>query len=167
MESGRPEVADVAPVPRPTARVLLIDGRDRVLLFLMNSDDGQVFWCPPGGGVEPGETHEQAARRELIEETGWSDPVLGPHLGDRRHVVAWGGVTYDCRERWYLARVESLVVDRSGWTQEEAVEMTAARWWTSDELARTHDRLVPADLAGVVQHLLADGPPSRPWRLGT
>ncbi len=147
--------------------MLLFDGRDRVLLFLMNSDDGQVFWCPPGGGVEPGETHEQAARRELVEETGWADPVVGPHIGDRRHVVAWGGVTYDCRERWYLARVDSLDVDRSGWTEDEVVDMTAARWWTPDELERTRDRLVPADLAGVVRRLLADGPPSRPWELAT
>jgi ADP-ribose pyrophosphatase YjhB (NUDIX family) len=155
-----------AGVLRPTARVLLIDGSDRVLLFLMNSDDGQVFWCPPGGGLDPGETYEQAARRELVEETGWSDPVLGPHIGNRRHVVAWSGVTYDCRERWYLARVDALDVDRRGWTAEEVADMTDARWWTQDELARTRERLVPADLAGIVAALLHDGPPVGPWELG-
>ena len=30
------------------------------------------FWAPPGGVVDPGETHEQAALRELQEETGFT-----------------------------------------------------------------------------------------------
>ena len=59
----------------------------------------------PGGGVESGETHEEAAVRELVEETGWAEPVIGPVIGHRRHVVTWSGVTYDCREQWFLARV--------------------------------------------------------------
>jgi 8-oxo-dGTP pyrophosphatase MutT (NUDIX family) len=151
---------------RPTVRVLLIDDADRVLLFHMHSDDGQVFWCPPGGGVESGETHEEAARRELTEETGWTAPDLGPEIGHRRHVVTWGGIVYDCRERWYLARVGRLTVDTSGFTDEERVTMTVHRWWRTSELAATAERLVPAGLADLVAGLLRDGPPSEPRPLG-
>ena len=75
------EPATPLAVERPTARVLLIDGRDRVLLFEMHTADGRVFWCPPGGGLEAGESHEQAALRELTEETGWRDPMIGPLIG--------------------------------------------------------------------------------------
>ena len=32
--------------------------------------EGDWAWCPPGGGLDPGETHAECARRELHEETG-------------------------------------------------------------------------------------------------
>lgn len=147
--------------------MLLIDDEERVLLFLMHSSDGQVFWLTPGGGLEPGETHEQAALRELAEETGWADPVLGPEIGTRRHLVAWGGVSYDVRERWFLARVDRLKVDRGGWTDDEKVDMVDVRWFSVADLAAATERLVPADLAELVPRLLAEGPPAHPLPLQT
>ena len=53
------------PYARRSARVILADSADRLLLF-----ESEGFWFTPGGGVEPGETIEQAATRELWEETG-------------------------------------------------------------------------------------------------
>ncbi len=32
--------------------------------------DGRDYWTLPGGGVQPDETPEQAAEREVLEETG-------------------------------------------------------------------------------------------------
>ena len=154
-------------VERPTARVLLIDALERVLLFEMHTADGRVFWCPPGGGLEPGESHEEAAVREVREETGWAVPVLGPVIGERRQVVTWNdGVTYDCPEVWFLARVDALEVDTSSWTDDERVDMGAHGWWTLEELETTTVELTPNDLATRVRSLLGDGPPAEPWRLG-
>lgn len=50
-----------------TAGILLLDGEGRILLQ-RRGDDGN--WCIPGGAVEPGETVEAAAIREVFEETG-------------------------------------------------------------------------------------------------
>ena len=49
------------------SRVMLVDG-DKVLLIRHTYVPG---WQFPGGGVDPGETIESAARRELLEETGY------------------------------------------------------------------------------------------------
>jgi ADP-ribose pyrophosphatase YjhB (NUDIX family) len=41
--------------------------QDRILM-VKHTMDGRDFYCLPGGGVDPGETPEEAALRELLEE---------------------------------------------------------------------------------------------------
>ena len=50
--------------------VYIFNPQKQVLLGLRKSQHGQGTWCPPGGHMEYGETNEQAARREVKEETG-------------------------------------------------------------------------------------------------
>ena len=56
--------------PVPAACVVLVDDRNRLLLVKRGVAPKQGMWCLPGGFVECGETPEQAALRELEEETG-------------------------------------------------------------------------------------------------
>jgi 8-oxo-dGTP diphosphatase len=53
----------------PAVSVALVCG-DRVLLVRRGRAPSLGLYAFPGGRVEPGETAEQAARRELFEETG-------------------------------------------------------------------------------------------------
>lgn len=59
-------------VIRRVAVVLLVDARGWLLLQLRGADApaSPGVWSIPGGGIEEGETPEEAARREMLEETG-------------------------------------------------------------------------------------------------
>jgi len=66
---------DTAPFAvRAVCGVVALDTQGRLLL-VRRADDGS--WGLPGGGVEPGESWSQAARRECREETGWLVRVTG------------------------------------------------------------------------------------------
>ena len=51
----------------PGVAAVIKDSAGRILLQEKSSDEG---WSLPGGAIEPGETPEQAVRREVREETG-------------------------------------------------------------------------------------------------
>ena len=67
------------------ASVALID-RDKVLLIQRARKPYFGMWSLPGGRLEPGETPEQAAQREVMEETGLNCfrlmPIRKMFLGD-------------------------------------------------------------------------------------
>lgn len=72
------------------ASVALID-RDRVLLIQRARAPWSGMWSLPGGRLEPGETAEQAAEREILEEVGLRAFALRPlrrmFLGDGKFVL--------------------------------------------------------------------------------
>lgn len=51
-------------------------GRARIAIIARRNRAGRVEWCLPKGHVEPGETLEQTAEREVAEETGITGRVL-------------------------------------------------------------------------------------------
>lgn len=106
--------------------VLVRDGR--VLLVKRASPPSQGMWAIPGGHVELGETLQQAAARELREETG---------------IIARAGTpiyTFDVIQRDKAGRVRFHYVIVDIWMEYIAGEVRAgddaaeARWITPQEL---------------------------------
>ena len=53
---------------RRTRAQCIVCGGDKILMVKHQHHKGKKWWCLPGGGVDPGETPELAALRELHEE---------------------------------------------------------------------------------------------------
>ena len=151
------------PPARRSARVILADGADRLLLF-----ESGGYWFTPGGGIEPGETIEQAATRELWEETGLliAADQLGPVVAETSGYADLGFAAGMFHDLFYFQRApEGFCVDTSGWQPLEASTMSGHRWWTVDEVAAAPKIVFPFELAPLARDLLAGRLPSRPIQL--
>jgi len=149
-------------IGRDAARVLLLDATDRILLVAHLPGDGRTVWTAPGGGLDPGETHEHAAARELREEIGIDAPI-GPWVWSRSATFTFRGVWLRQTERWFLARIERL--DATAIPLDDLATQ-GARWWALDELIATDEVLAPRALPEHLGALIRTGPPDEPLDVG-
>ena len=155
---------------RPAARVLLIDDRDCVLLFhvaLPQRPDDRL-WITPGGGLDPGETREDAALRELYEETGLRAIGLGPCIWKRRHTWQWEDRWIESDEWFYLLRAPSFDVVPTAPDEWEMQYVLGHRWWSVPDMISSRDKeiFVPRSLPELLPPILAGNVPGRPIQVG-
>jgi 8-oxo-dGTP pyrophosphatase MutT (NUDIX family) len=139
-------------VEETSAGGLVVDrteGAPRVALIGRVDRRGRLLWSLPKGHVEAGETHEDAAVREVEEETGIRGRVL----------AALGTIDY-----WFVAEdrrihktVHHYLLEASGGElSDEDIEVDEVAWVPLTEL---RDRLAYAGerrLADTAADLLAD-----------
>lgn len=141
----------MAPTPglRRTSRIILIDDGGAALLFFTAAPDSTRFarWIAPGGGVDPGESHEQAAIRELFEETGLVVDTVGEPVWSLDFDVAWDEADHDRgHAEYFVVRCERFDPVSTNWTESEHVDMTRHGWFTADALLRSGEPFEPYDL---------------------
>jgi G:T/U-mismatch repair DNA glycosylase/ADP-ribose pyrophosphatase YjhB (NUDIX family) len=140
----------IEPVEREATRGVVLDRDGRVLLVRFEHPvSGAVWWATAGGGVDEGESDEEALRRELLEEAGLREFEIGPLVHLREHTFSWAKRLIHQRERYYLVRVDRHVPAP---TIDLAPEgLTEVRWWTQAELADPVETVVPGDLLEVIR----------------
>lgn len=136
--------------------IVLNHGR---ILLNRCSDDGEIYYDLPGGGQHPLETMEDAVRREVLEETGYSividrfaalteeistDPHVLEHYPQYAHRIA----------HIFLAHPES---DVPGECTETDITQVESVWVTPEEADRLYLR--PLTLNGRFREILASEHP--------
>lgn len=143
--------------------MLLVDPAGRILLVRFGpTPGGRYFWITPGGGLEDGETHEQAAHRELAEELALTGVDLGPVRWAREFIFTAPGSRGRVlqRERWYVVRTAGHVVAPAHLDSLAGEGIVDVRWWSEEELRVTGDSVAPRGLADLVADVLAGRQPA-------
>ncbi|QIX26660.1 NUDIX domain-containing protein [Nocardioides sp. JQ2195] len=144
----------MAPGVRVAVRIVLLDPHGRVLLFegrdLSDPDDAVRFWFTAGGGVDEDETLEQAAHRELLEETGMTGLQLAGPFHRREVDFLNHGTPLRQVEHFFAARTMDTSLEDRAWTELELEAMTTWRWWSTDELMRAGIVHFPEELVDLV-----------------
>jgi 8-oxo-dGTP pyrophosphatase MutT (NUDIX family) len=155
--------------PRPTARILLLDAANRLLLIRMHDPDvggadgvvlRDAYWVTIGGAIEPGENAVDAARRELVEETGLTDARLGRPVWYTEHILTVGGEKRLLQETFFIAHTGKSELATAGWTGLEREVIREMRWWALPALQESGDIFFPSSLKRHLPALLETGPPS-------
>ncbi|MBJ4805887.1 NUDIX domain-containing protein, partial [Salmonella enterica subsp. enterica serovar Mbandaka] len=123
----------------------------QVLLFFFSHENdalnGKSYWATPGGGLESNESFEQAALRELREETGIIKNDVGPQVATRSFpMMLPSGETVLAEEHFFIVNVEKTDTDKSGWSNNERKVIRDQYWWTLEELQLTKETIFPRDL---------------------
>lgn len=134
------------PDSRRASRLILLDSQRRVLLFRHAGTNGEAFWAPPGGGLESGETFEQAARREACEELGLTCFTLKRVW---KRVTDFVYIDHPVHQHEWFFLIEGELPTLSSEVekvhkQEGILEM---RWWTTAEIESASEPVFPEELA--------------------
>ena len=160
---------------RPTARLLVIDDQQRLLLFRIHDGrplheafpDMTVYWNTPGGGVESHETYQQAAQRELWEETGIEIDKIDTCVWLHERVIQGDNGRMLFKEQFFVVLVPTSAVSMANMLPYEHEVHRAYHWWTRQELAQSSEKFIPVGLPQLIEPLLNGNIPTTPIQLPT
>lgn len=150
---------------RIAVRVLLFDPDGRILMMkgrLPSAPDAPGAWFTVGGGIEPGETLEKAAVREVWEEAGLRLTELGPVVWRRESVIAMADHDLLLKESYVVARCDGGEPVVDGWDEVERVLCDEVRWWRPQDLPSAAEAVFPPGLADLLPDILAGRYPAEP-----
>ena len=133
-EQGTPVRAEVSAGgvvyrSEPAGPAGVLGGELEIALAARRTQKGDLAWGLPKGNIEPGESREEAAVREVREETG-VEAVVEQSLGDSRYFYVWEGQRIRKVVHFFLMRATG------GDITDHDHEMEEVRWFPLAEALR-------------------------------
>lgn len=151
---------------RKSARAIVLNKQHQIFLFRYTFDffaEKQSIWITPGGGLEEGESFEDALAREMYEELGIKLTKPAPFVFYRTPVYELKtGETVRSEERFYLVYCEDTSFSYNGWSESETKRMTAGKWWSVEEIKRSGEKFFAEDIIGILERLSQGDVPREP-----
>lgn len=146
---------------RKSSRLILMDAEYRV--WLLRIEDGtKSRWILPGGGVEEGESWEQAACRELWEECAINDTEIGPLVASRVHEHIHNGTPYIANERYFLVRMTQQQPGIANMFDYELADYTRQGWFSAEDIRVSEEPVYPIGLVDLLDEIRVSGVPTEP-----
>lgn len=151
-------------ITRESARVILINLDLEVFMF-RSGTPYRPYWVLPGGGREEGESWEEAALRELFEETGLTDVELGPCVWQRNAVNESKSPVYRSVERYYVVLCGNPTITSDYQLEHEKAHYVVSGWWSIDAVSDSKETFYPEPFAELMRTVIAGNYPNPPLQL--